>query len=383
MPIFDQGYQHWNGELSGHGWRWYAIARHGVRIGMKSWILRIAIILAWLPAVGLALAVCVWGLVEQKSALAAFFLPILTDLFGPEVLADPKKYRVEIWSIFYEFFLRMEMRYSMIVVMIVGPSLISRDLRFNALPLYFSRPMRRIDYFVGKLGVIGWFLAMALVFPSVIAYVLGLLFSLDITIIWDTASVLLASIGYGLIMALSAGTFILAMSSLTRNSRYVALLWVGIWFVSAIAGEAVEGAHQAQRQRARFEHMYATRSVPQQSAKPLTRDEQIKQMNAQREAERQYWAQVEADELEEAKRDWRPMLSYTANLSRVGQGMLRTNDRWERLSELQPADQRTQFKLRSFGPGYPWYWSAAWLAVLFGISACILNFRVKSLDRLK
>ena len=31
MPIFDQGYQHWNGELSGHGWRWYAIARHGVR----------------------------------------------------------------------------------------------------------------------------------------------------------------------------------------------------------------------------------------------------------------------------------------------------------------------------------------------------------------
>ena len=33
MPIIDQGYQHWSGELSGHAWRWLAIARHGVRVG--------------------------------------------------------------------------------------------------------------------------------------------------------------------------------------------------------------------------------------------------------------------------------------------------------------------------------------------------------------
>ena len=42
-----------------------------------------------------------------------------------------------------------------LLVLLVGPSLISQDLRFNAIPLYFSRPLRRFDYFVGKLGVIG------------------------------------------------------------------------------------------------------------------------------------------------------------------------------------------------------------------------------------
>jgi hypothetical protein len=31
MPIFDQGYQHWSGALSGHAWRWLVITRHGVR----------------------------------------------------------------------------------------------------------------------------------------------------------------------------------------------------------------------------------------------------------------------------------------------------------------------------------------------------------------
>ena len=44
MPIFDQGYQHWSGELTGHGWRWLAITRHGVRIGMKNRLLRIALL---------------------------------------------------------------------------------------------------------------------------------------------------------------------------------------------------------------------------------------------------------------------------------------------------------------------------------------------------
>jgi hypothetical protein len=34
-------------------------------------------------------------------------------------------------------------------------------------------------------------------------------------------------------------------------------------------------------------------------------------------------------------------------------------------------------------PEYPWYWSAGVLAVLFGLSVCILNFRIRSLDRLK
>ena len=35
MPIIDQGYQHWSGQLSTHSWRWLPIARHGIRVGMK------------------------------------------------------------------------------------------------------------------------------------------------------------------------------------------------------------------------------------------------------------------------------------------------------------------------------------------------------------
>jgi len=67
MPIFDQGYQHWRGSLSGHFWRWLAIARQGVRVQQKNRILRLFLLFAWLPALGLILVMVLWGLVEQKN----------------------------------------------------------------------------------------------------------------------------------------------------------------------------------------------------------------------------------------------------------------------------------------------------------------------------
>jgi hypothetical protein len=106
-------------------------------------------------------------------------------------------------------------------------------------------------------------------------------------------------------------------------------------------------------------------------------------MGNTRQSQQKAMAELQEAALREAKTDWRPLLSYTANLRRVGQQLLRTDKAWETLSELKPPDQRDRFLLEWAGAQYPWYWSAAVLAGFFGLSACILNFRVKSLDRLK
>src|SRR5438270_3094614 len=80
VPIFDQGYQHWSGQLSGHAWRWLAITRHGVRIGSKNRFLRLLLILSWLPAIALVLVLCMWGLLERKSAVIQSLMPFITFL---------------------------------------------------------------------------------------------------------------------------------------------------------------------------------------------------------------------------------------------------------------------------------------------------------------
>ena len=54
MPIFDQGYQHWKGALSGHAWRWLAITRQGLRGQLKGTLslARILLLLALVAGAG-------------------------------------------------------------------------------------------------------------------------------------------------------------------------------------------------------------------------------------------------------------------------------------------------------------------------------------------
>src|SRR5438105_8821491 len=200
MPIFDQGYQHWEGKLSGHAWRWLTITRQGARAQFKNRWVRGVMILAWIPALILAVFMILWGLLEQKANAA--FLETLVHMFDlpAAIQTAPKDYRGPVWTVAYEYFFRVELYISMGLVLLVGPGLISRDLRFNAMPLYFSKPLRRFDYFVGKLAVIGVCLGAVVVVPALIAYLLGVCFSLDVSIVSATIRIVAASVAYGLIV---------------------------------------------------------------------------------------------------------------------------------------------------------------------------------------
>ncbi|HYV36783.1 MAG TPA: hypothetical protein VE988_13835, partial [Gemmataceae bacterium] len=246
MPIFDQGYQHWQGPLTSHAWRWLAIARHGVRVQTQNRILRVLILLAWMPALALVVFVAIWGMVEQRNETV---LPLAQMILPAEILRDPIAFRVTVWTLAYWYFFKVQMFCIMLLVVIAGPGLISRDLRFNALPLYLARPLTRFDYFIGKLGVIGALVAAVAVVPAIFAYVIGVGFSFDLSVVKDTYPLLLGSIAYGLIITLSTGTLMLAMSSMTRKSLYVGIAWAIFWLVStSVASIMVEIRQQSGRE---------------------------------------------------------------------------------------------------------------------------------------
>ena len=93
-----------------------------------------------------------WGLLEQKSDLITPILPLLAAFSTRRSSPGRGAYRVEIWTLSFSYFLAVELWFSMVLILLVGPNLISQDLRYNALPLYFSRPLRRIDYFARQAG---------------------------------------------------------------------------------------------------------------------------------------------------------------------------------------------------------------------------------------
>ncbi len=387
MPIMEQGYQHWSGRLSGHSWRWLAITRHGVGIQFRNRFLRYVLFAAWTPALLLVGMLSIWGLLEQKSKLVATFM-VFMKFINPNVIADPSYYRVEIWRLSYGYFMHVELFFSMILILIVGPGLISQDLRVNALPLYFSRPLRRVDYFLGKLGVISFFLGMVTILPTLIAWLFGLLFSLNLHVAVQTFSILVGALLYGLIICLSAGTLMLALSALSRNSRYVALFWLGLWFVTSVISTVLAGVHHEELRHAYFYNRPrpvaawvppppGAGTQPANGIPPGFPPNTI--VNG-----RQYWRHFQQRRLLDAKTDWRPMVSYTDNLLRIGAHLLGTSQAWRKLAKLEPDPWRRQrLLMRYAGPRYPWYWSVGVLAGLFGLSLCVLKWSIRSLDRLK
>jgi ABC-2 type transport system permease protein len=378
MPIFDQGYQHWDGELSGHFWRWLAITRHGVRTQLRNRWTRLVLLAALAPALALAGFLVLWGLLEQRSALIEPLLLLLRkESEMRELLDDSGAFRTTIWTLAYSYFFQIQNLFTLLIVLLVGPSLISQDLRFNAMPLYFARPLRRFDYFLGKLGVIGVFLGMVTIAPAMFAYVLGVVFSSEFAVVKDTFHLLAASLLYGVIVVLSAGTLMLALSALSRNSRYVAFMWIGFWVITASLYGVLMGLTQKR----------------------------------ERSPDGRGWVVTLAE--------WPPVVSYGNNLLRINAALLRTHAAWDKIGDLvYPASrpgsieefrialgfsdaewekqrdeyeknyqrvrqQRERWLAGLRGAAFPWFWSAGVLAGLFGISVWILTTRVKSLDRLK
>jgi ABC-2 type transport system permease protein len=384
MPIFDQGYQHWNGQLSGHAWRWLAVTRQGVRAGLQSRWVRLLLLMAWIPAVGLAAVLIVWGLIEQKSGLVA---PLL-NMFKPSnsFVSDPGAFRMVVWRLAYYYFLQVELTAAMILTLLVGPSLISQDLRFNAIPLYFSRPLRRFDYFVGKMGVIGTILAAVAILPAVLAWFLGVLFSLDLSIIKDTFGLLCGAIAYGVVVVLSAGSVMLALSSLSRSSRYVGLFWIGVWFISGVVSAAIIGAHVASAHQRAWREMEAAQVMDNQPPPPGADWQELNRRNRERELRRhEAIMKMQVASMEAARDSWGKLVSFGSNLDRIAETLLDTDAAWQQIDSLTPKAPAGQPQpiIRFSNPAIPWYWSALILACLSGLSLWILTSRVKSLDRLK
>lgn len=395
MPIFDQGYQHWQGPLSPHSWRWLAITRHGVRSQLKNRWLRFLLLAAWSPALALITVLALWGLFEQKTETIFNFL---ARVLPSAITDDPQQFRSAIWTLAYSFFFKIQITFAMLLVVIVGPNLISRDLRYNALPLYFSRPVRRFDYFLGKLGVIAAFLGAVAIAPALGAYVLGVCFSLDLSVVGDTFHLAWASILYGLVIIVSGGTLMLALSSLSKRSIYVGITWVGLWIISSWVSWALLGINNSSQQRHYLDETM-TKWVQENPPPPgISIVDGWRPTFPMRHAfqpdghgDEAAWHHAYNSALREARResmmhiaenDWRFLCSYSTNLDRVGDGLLNADSAWQELAALGRGKEMKFFVSRMTWH-YPWTWSAAVLAALLGLSLWILTSRVKSLDRLK
>jgi hypothetical protein len=245
VPIYDLGYRGWEGRLVPEAGRFWAITETGVRLAWQSRLLRRIVVSALLSTIYLGALFFIFEQAKSMVGPAARFsgfargpgplgmlqemLPVIPTAWY-ERLAGLDRYPW--WSLFFWVFFRFPQPLILAVVVgILAPPLVAQDVRTRAFMLYFSRPMTRIEYILGKMTTVWCYLLTITAVPAMGMYALGVFLSPDFGVLKDTWDLPLRILAASAVLVIPTTALALALSSLTSESRYAAFAWFAIWAV--------------------------------------------------------------------------------------------------------------------------------------------------------
>jgi ABC-2 type transport system permease protein len=116
-----------------------------------------------------------------------------------------------------------------------APELVGRDQRYNVLPLYFSRALRRSDYAVAKLAALWVALFLVFLVPEALIFAGEVLASKDVPAAFvDNVGAIPPVVAVGACAALVLGGVSLALASLTPRRAYATAAIIASFVVPPI-----------------------------------------------------------------------------------------------------------------------------------------------------
>ena len=214
MPIYDLSYRHWEGSLRSSAWRWWVIAEAGIRLLLAGRFFIFLLMICWIP-----------------FFIEAFYIYLeLAMGQGPGFGIGP-------W--FFQYAFTWQLPALVLITIYVGSGLIASDLAANALPIYFSKPITRMDYVAGKFAIIACFLALVFVLPVLLLFIFTIGVDPNLQFLKENFWVLFSILGYGGLIVAVVSLFILALSSMARSGRVVGVAFIGVTIFSPAVGRII------------------------------------------------------------------------------------------------------------------------------------------------
>jgi ABC-type transport system involved in multi-copper enzyme maturation permease subunit len=222
MPISEQGYTHWQGRFVDRRFPWWPISRLGIKMAFKRKFFKFAFALSFIPALIFAVGIYISERLED-------FQFMFKGRRGSTSF-------LEVNPLYFKSYLGGDfLLFMMVMIMVLGGAgLIADDLKSNSLQLYFSRPIRKRDYLLGKLATAGFFLLLFTLVPGVLFVLLKIVFAGNVKLLTSYPWILPAVVLDSLLVTVFFAFYTLLVSSLGRNRRYAAILLFLIYLFSDI-----------------------------------------------------------------------------------------------------------------------------------------------------
>ena len=212
MPIHDQGYRRFDGARARSGVAWLVIARAAIRSMLGNRKFAALLLLAWAPF--LVRAVQVYATANWPQ-LAAFAPTAKT----------------------FRDFLDQQSMFVFFVTIYAGAGLIANDRRANALQIYLSKPLTRLEYVAGKATVLMAFLLSVTWVPALLLLMVQVVLAGSFEFARKNLFLFPAITLFSFLQVALATLTMLALSSLSKSSRFVGVMYAGIiLFTGAIQG---------------------------------------------------------------------------------------------------------------------------------------------------
>src|SRR5689334_13781718 len=221
MAVYEQTYKRYAGVLTPEWSRFLIIPRHAYRAVFNSKLFTAFFVICFLPL--LVEAIMIY-LHHNMNALAIFKTNV--------------KELLPIDAYFFQPFVHIQGYFGFFVALLVGPPLVSRDLRNNALPLYLCRPFTRTEYVLGKMSVILILLSSITWVPQLLlflfqSYLEG--FTWFRTNLWMASAIVIGGLVWALLLALLSQT----ISALVKWRVVASGALLAVFFIPSIFGEFI------------------------------------------------------------------------------------------------------------------------------------------------
>jgi len=180
MGIYDQTYRRFEGKLQGRLVRITTILKNEfMRRIRNKWVL-ILLILAW--------SIGIFPIFTGGAFMAYFVLTF-------------------IWLLLF--------------TAVVGGPILSEDFQFNSITLYLSRPLRKLDYFLGKYLTLFVLVSLIGFIPTIFvsAFIIGILYGTSVRE-FDYYTFSYSLMVVGLLMTFVFTNIGMAFSAMTKNHKY-------------------------------------------------------------------------------------------------------------------------------------------------------------------
>ncbi len=212
-------YRRFDGRLRSHPLRFLSITSSALRVSFKK---KLPLVLLYAPAA--ILCIVSSFLVYSKFSLQSGQIPF--DEGVVEVMVNTASTMIEVNESIIMYVL-VGRYFTLLVIAWYGAGLVSEDRRLGAHLLYFSRPITRLDYLLGKLLAGATFGALALVVGTIVICATAAFASPNWSFVTEEGDVILGAIAFSSLWVLVVSTLVLCVSSLVPRKTLALVVFFG------------------------------------------------------------------------------------------------------------------------------------------------------------